>query len=147
MLSFLVFGAPTLNPNGTINVVEGTSDSLSCSRSPGTTGINARWTFGSTQLASSTDSVTYSYSNIMQNQSGDYNCTLTHNIGIIPYVVTRYAVVTINVQCESVNLMSDWYTHVIITTVFHLLRSSRGHSGHYCNSETDGRDSDAAVYV
>ena len=101
---FLVFGAPTLNPSGTINVVEGTSDSLSCSRSPDTnTGITATWTFGSTQLASSTDSVTYSYSNIMRNESGDYNCTLTHNIGTVPYVVTRYAVVTINVQCESVN--------------------------------------------
>ena len=102
---FLVFGAPTLNPNGTINVVEGTSGSLSCSSSPdtSTTNIDARWTFGSTQLASSTDSVTYSYSNIMRNESGDYNCTLTHNIGTVPYVVTRHAVVTINVQCESVN--------------------------------------------
>ena len=101
MLSFLVFGAPTLNPNGTINVIEGTSDSLMCSSS--TTGINARWTFGSTELASSTNDVTYSYSNIMRNESGDYNCTLTHNIGTVPYVVTRYAVVTINVQCELVN--------------------------------------------
>ena len=38
MLSFLVFGAPTLNPNGTvsINVLEGTSDSLFCFRSPDT---------------------------------------------------------------------------------------------------------------
>ena len=105
MLSFLVFGAPTLNPNGTINVIEGTSGSLSCSTSPDTifTGISARWTFGSTELASSTNDVTYSYSNIMRNESGDYNCTLTHNIGTVPYVVTRYAVVTINVQCELVN--------------------------------------------
>ena len=88
-----------------INVVEGTSDSLSCFRNPDTafSGISARWIFGSTQLAASTDSVTYSYSNIMQNVSGDYNCTLMHNIGTIPYVVTRYGVVTINVQCESVN--------------------------------------------
>ena len=103
MLSFLVFGAPTLNPNGTITVLEGTSDSLSCSRNPDTafSGISARWTFGSTVLISSTDSVTYSYSNIMRNESGDYNCTLTHNIGY--YVVTRYAVATINVQCELVN--------------------------------------------
>ena len=64
MLSFLVFGAPTLNPNGTINVVEGTSGSLSCSSSPDTStaDIDATWTFGSTQLAASTDSVTYSYS-------------------------------------------------------------------------------------
>ena len=54
MLSFLVFGAPTLNPNGTINVVEGTSGSLSCSSSPDTStaDIDATWTFGSTQLAS-----------------------------------------------------------------------------------------------
>ena len=105
MLSFLVFGAPTLNPNGTINVVEGTSGSLSCSSSPDTStaDIDATWTFGSTQLASSTESVTYSYSNIMRNESGDYNCTLRHEIGTVPYNVTRHAVVTINVQCESVN--------------------------------------------
>ena len=40
----------------------------------------------------------------MRNESGDYNCTLTHESGYFPsYVVMRYAVVTINVQCESVN--------------------------------------------
>ena len=101
--SFIYLVPRSLNPNGTINVVEGTSNSLSCSPDTVTTGISTRWTFGSTQLASSTDSVTYSYSNIMRNESGDYNCTLMHDIGTIPYVVTRHAVVTINVQCESVN--------------------------------------------
>ena len=114
MLSFLVFGAPTLNPNGTINVVEGTNDSLSCSPSPdtSTTNIDATWTFGSTLLASSTDSVTYSYSNIMRNESGDYNCTLTHNIGTGMFTVTRRGTVTINVQCESFNVTNtDWYTN------------------------------------
>ena len=97
MLSFLVFGAPTLNPNGTINVVEGTNDSLSCSRSPdtSTTNIDATWTFGSTLLASSTDGVTYSYSNIMRNESGDYTivhlhivlelvCSLSQGVGQSP---------------------------------------------------------------
>ena len=108
---FLVFGAPTLNPNGTINVAEGTSGSLSCSRSPDTnTGITARWTFGSTQLASSTDSAIYQYTNIMRNESGDYNCTLTHNIGML--AVTRHGTVTINVQCESFNVANtDWCTN------------------------------------
>ena len=84
----------------------------------------------------------------MRNESGDYNCTLTHNIGTDMFAVTRRGTVTINVQCESLNVANtDWCTNVIITTVFDLLRSSRGHSGHYCNSEADGRDSDAAVYV
>ena len=51
-------------------------------------------------------------------------------------------------MCNVSQLMSDkWCTNAIITTVFHVLRSSRGHSGHYSNSEADGRDSDAAVYV
>ena len=105
MLSILVFGDPVLNPNGTINVVEGTSGSLSCSRSPGTVdGIDARWTFGSTTLATSTDNVIYSYTNIMRSQSGVYNCTLEHSIGsgsAPRYIVTRSAAVTVNVQSES----------------------------------------------
>ena len=112
MLSFLVFGAPTLNPNGTINVLEGTNGSLSCSRSLDTvtTGITARWTFGSTVLFSSTDSAIYQYTNIMRNESGDYNCTLTHNIGML--AVTRRGTVTINVQCESFNVTNtDWCTN------------------------------------
>ena len=105
MLSILVLGDPVLNPNGTINVVEGTNGSLSCSRSPDTvsTGIDARWTFGSTTLATATDNVIYSYTNIMRSQSGVYNCTLEHSIGsgsAPRYIVTRSAAVTIDVQCE-----------------------------------------------
>ena len=111
MLSILnlVFGNnPVLTPSGTINVVEGTSGSLSCAPSPETvSGIDARWTFGSTTLATSTDNVIYSYTNIMRSQSGVYNCTLEHSIGSgsAPlYIVTRHAVVTINVQCEEYSM-------------------------------------------
>ena len=107
MLSILnlVFGDPVLTPSSTINIVEGTNGSLSCSRSRDTNanGIDARWTYGSTTLATSTDNVIYSYTNIMRSQSGVYNCTLEHSIGsgsTPRYIVTRSAVVTINVQCE-----------------------------------------------
>ena len=108
MLSILVFGDPVLNPNGTINVVKGTNGSLSCNPSPGSvSGIDARWTFGSSTLATSTDNVIYSYTNIMRNESGVYNCTLEHSIGsgsAPRYIVTRSAAVTINVQSESYKL-------------------------------------------
>ena len=105
MLSILVFDNPVLTPSGTINVVEGTNGSLSCNPSPGTVdGIDARWAFGSTTLATSTDNVIHSYTNIMRSQSGVYNCTLEYSIGsgsAPRYIVTRSAVVTINVQSES----------------------------------------------
>ena len=105
MLSTLVFSDPVLNPNGAINIVEGTSGSLSCAPSPGTgDDIFARWTFGSTTLATSNYNVIYSYTNIMWSQSGVYNCTLEYSIGsgsAPRYIVTRSAVVTINVQSES----------------------------------------------
>ena len=104
MLSILVFGNPVLYPSGTVNIEEGTSGSLSCAPSPGAVdGIDARWTFGSTVLATSTDNVHYMYTNIMRSQSGVYNCTLEHSIGsgsAPRYIVTRSAVVTINVQCK-----------------------------------------------
>ena len=107
MLSILnlVFGNPVLTPSGTINVVEGSDGSLSCKPSTDTVtnGIDAKWTFGSTTLATSTDNVIYSYTNIMRNESGEYNCSFTHSIGsgsAPRYIVTRHASVTINVQCE-----------------------------------------------
>ena len=108
MLSILnlVFGDTVLTPSGTINVVEGTNGSLSCDPSTDTNanGIDARWTFGSTTLATSTDNVIYSYTNIVQSQSGVYNCTLEYSIGsgsAPRYIVTRSAVVTVNVLSES----------------------------------------------
>ena len=110
MFSILVFLDPVLNPKGTINVVEGTSGSISCRTGP-TNGddIVARWTFGSTTLATSNYDVIYSYTNIMRSQSGVYNCTLEQPIGsgsAPRYNVTRSAVVTINVQCELVKYPS-----------------------------------------
>ena len=126
MLSILVLGDPVLNPNGTINVVEGTSGSLSCNPSPGSvSGIDARWTFGPTTLATSTDNVIYSYTNIMRIQSGVYNCTLEHSIGsgsAPHYIVTRSDVVTINVQCElmkysshKIDKISSCNKHLLLT--------------------------------
>ena len=96
-------------------------------RSPGsvTTGIDARWTFGPTTLATSTDNVIYSYTNIMRIQSGVYNCTLEHSIGsgsAPHYIVTRSDVVTINVQCElmkysshKIDKISSCNKHLLLT--------------------------------
>ena len=108
MLSTLVFPDPVLSPNGTVNVTEGTDGSLSCSRTSdtNTNAISSTWTFGSTELISVDGNVLYSYTNIMRNQSGVYNCTLVHSIGsggMPRYFATRSAAVTINVQCEFTN--------------------------------------------
>ena len=90
-----------LNPSGTINVLEGSNGTLTCMRNAGDpTSLDAVWTFGSTQLAESQDIVSYSYTNIMRTQSGEYNCTLTHDIGSLSFSVTRVGTVTINVQCK-----------------------------------------------
>ena len=126
MLSILnlVFGNPVLTPSGTFNIVEGTNGSLSCSRSPDTNanGIDARWTCGSTTLATSTDNVIYSYTNIIWSQSGVYYCTLEHSIGsgsAPRYIATRSAVVTINVQCELMKYSINQISSSVVTNYYY----------------------------
>ena len=100
-LCYVVFGSPTLKPNGSIVILEGSNVSLSCA-SYDLIGLTITWTRGSTQLVSvpSANSLTHTITNIMINASGTYTCSLVYNIGTVPWKINREENVTINVQSE-----------------------------------------------
>ena len=98
----IVFGPPTLTPNGIVIVPEGTNISLSCA-STNLIEPTITWTRGlAAQLVSvpSTNSLTYTIPNTTINTSDTYTCSVVYEVGIVPWVIQKERSVTIDVKSK-----------------------------------------------
>ena len=102
-----VFGPPTLNPSGIVDVTEGDNLTLSC-QDPGNSNIETyQWFNDSDGTAATEASITpplvYSITNIQREASGNYSCVLTDED--IPST-TPTSTVTVNVQCKFISTIT-----------------------------------------
>ena len=105
----LVFTNPIVSPNGTVNVIEGSNLTITCTN-PGNTGNTHYQWFNSTgsELTSSVSQnqvpLALSFTNIKRTDSGVYICRST-SPNIQPGV-NMDSNVTVSVQCKLLSLLS-----------------------------------------
>ena len=102
-----VFGPPTLNPSGIVDVTEGDNLTLSC-EDPGNNNVERfQWFNDNSGMAVTSDTITppavYTITNIQREASGNYSCVL--NFDDIPNT-TPTSTVTVNVQCKFISTIT-----------------------------------------
>ena len=100
-INISVFLVPHVMPNGTINVTEGSNETITCS-DPGNAGMPRYVWINNTDNTLLTASINnppliLSLSNIQRSASGDYTCRSTDTF--LPGV-NKDTAITINVQCK-----------------------------------------------